>query len=63
LRAGFFGLKKTAAPGVDGLTWTQYEEGLEANLQNLHARVHGEGIERWPSVDGIFRRRMVGVDH
>ena len=62
LRAGFFGLKKTAAPGVDGLTWTQYEEGLEANLQSLHARVHGEGIERWPPVDGIFRRRMGGVD-
>src|ERR1700730_6594186 len=31
LRAGFLGLKKTAAPGVDGLTWTQYEEDLEAN--------------------------------
>ena len=23
LRAGFFGLKKSAAPGVDGLTWAQ----------------------------------------
>ena len=39
LRAGCFGLKKTAAPGIDGVTWTQYEKGLEANLQNLHARV------------------------
>ena len=38
LRASFFGLKKTAAPGVDGLTWTQYEGDLEANLQDLHAR-------------------------
>jgi RNA-directed DNA polymerase len=43
LRAGFFGLKKNAVPGVDGLTWTQYEDGLEANLQSLHARVHGGG--------------------
>ena len=46
LRAGFFGLKKSAAPGVEGLTWTQYEKGFE----------------RGPPVDGIFRRRMGGVE-
>jgi RNA-directed DNA polymerase len=40
LRAGFCSLKKTAAPGIDGLTWAQYAEGLEANLRDLHARVH-----------------------
>jgi RNA-directed DNA polymerase len=40
LRAGFFSLKKAAAPGVDGLTWAQYAEDLEANLRDLHARVH-----------------------
>jgi RNA-directed DNA polymerase len=40
LRAAFLGLKKSAAPGVDGLTWAQYEKGLEANLQDLNARVH-----------------------
>jgi RNA-directed DNA polymerase len=40
LRAGFFSLKRTAAPGIDGLTWARYAEGLEANLQDLHARVH-----------------------
>ena len=62
LRAGFFGLKKTAAPGVDGVTWTQYEEDLEANLHGLHARVHGGGYRALASVDGIFRRRMGGVD-
>jgi hypothetical protein len=27
-----FGLKKTAAPGVDDMTWTEYAENLEANL-------------------------------
>src|SRR6267154_3672133 len=32
LRASFFGLKKTAAPGVDEMTWTEYAEHLEANL-------------------------------
>ena len=61
LRAGFFGLKRTAAPGVDGLTWVQYEEGLEANLQDLHARVHAGAYRALAPIDGTFRRRMVGV--
>jgi hypothetical protein len=66
LRAGFFSLKKIAAPGVDGLTWTQYEEGLEVSFQNLHARVHGGGYRavasrrRYiPKADG--RRRPLGI--
>jgi RNA-directed DNA polymerase len=28
LRASFFGLKKSAAPGVDEMTWADYVEGL-----------------------------------
>ena len=40
LRASFFGLKKSAAPGVDEMTWTEYAEHLEASLVDLHARVH-----------------------
>ena len=32
LRASFFGLKKSAAPGVDEMTWTEYAEHLEASL-------------------------------
>src|SRR5512147_175499 len=36
LRASFFGLKKSAAPGVDDVTWTEYAENLEANLADLH---------------------------
>jgi RNA-directed DNA polymerase len=39
LRDAFSGLKPEAAPGVDGLTWQDYAENLEANLQDLHARV------------------------
>ena len=38
LRAGFLGLKKTAAPGVDERTWIEYAEHLEANLVSLHGR-------------------------
>mgnify|MGYP007041531947 FL=1 len=35
LRAGFFSLKKTAAPGIDGVTWADYAEDLQANLAGL----------------------------
>jgi hypothetical protein len=31
-RASFQALKKNAAPGVDGVTWREYEDGLEARL-------------------------------
>ncbi|WP_431207006.1 hypothetical protein [Burkholderia cepacia] len=40
LRESFFVLKRNAAPGVDGLTWWYYEEGLEEHLRRLHAQVH-----------------------
>src|SRR5208282_5435289 len=32
LRMAFYALKRNAAPGVDGLTWTDYEAGLEPRL-------------------------------
>ena len=32
LEAAFFELKENAAPGVDGLTWRAYEEGLDSNI-------------------------------
>jgi group II intron reverse transcriptase/maturase len=40
LRDAFLALKRRAAPGVDGLTWQDYESGLEVHLQDLHTRVH-----------------------
>jgi group II intron reverse transcriptase/maturase len=40
LRESFHALERGAAPGVDGLTWRQYEEGLEDRLMDLHRRVH-----------------------
>jgi RNA-directed DNA polymerase len=39
LREAYFGLKRDAAPGVDGETWQQYGCALEANLQNLSAQL------------------------
>src|SRR5260370_33209198 len=66
LRASFFGLKKTAAPGVDERTWIEYAEHLEANLLSLHVRVHTGGYRALPSsrkyipkADG--RQRPLGI--
>ena len=40
LRAGFLGLKKAAAPGIDGLLWENSRGDPKTNLGNLHERVH-----------------------
>ena len=40
LQRAFDGLKPKAAPGVDGITWHMYEEGLTARLRDLADRVH-----------------------
>ena len=40
LRDSFYALKRKAAPGVDGVTWQEYETGLEGRLADLHSRVH-----------------------
>jgi RNA-directed DNA polymerase len=39
LRAAYGALRPKAAPGVDGVTWHDYGQDLEANLRDLHARV------------------------
>ena len=39
LRESFYSLKRKAAPGVDGVTWQEYEPGLEDRLVDLHSRV------------------------
>lgn len=49
LEAEFFALKKHAAPGVDGLTWRDYEQDLKANLEDLHARIHRGAYRPMPS--------------
>src|SRR6202040_48719 len=49
LPGGFFGRKKSAAPGVDEMTWTEYAEHLEASLVDLHARVHTGAYRALPS--------------
>jgi RNA-directed DNA polymerase len=45
----FFALKENAAPGVDRLTWRDYEADLERNLTDLHDRVHRGAYRAMPS--------------
>ena len=49
LRDSFYSLKRQAAPGVDQVTWQQYEQGLEARIQDLHGRVHRGAYRAQPS--------------
>jgi RNA-directed DNA polymerase len=39
LRNSYYALKRQAAPGVDGVTWQEYETGLANRLSDLHNRV------------------------
>src|ERR1700738_4288716 len=66
LRESFYSLKRKAAPGVDGVTWQEYETGLEDRLVDLHGRVHRGAYRGLPSrrvyikkEDG--RQRPLGV--
>jgi RNA-directed DNA polymerase len=49
LRESFYALKRKAAPGVDGVTWQEYETGLQDRLIDLHGRVHRGAFRAQPS--------------
>ena len=49
LAEAFFNLKKRAAVGVDGVTWHDYEQALEANIADLHDRIHRGAYRALPS--------------
>jgi RNA-directed DNA polymerase len=49
LTEAFFHLKKRAAVGVDGVTWHDYEQNLEANIADLHGRIHRGAYRALPS--------------
>jgi len=40
LRDSYYALKRDAVPGVDGVTWQEYERDLEEKLADLHSRIH-----------------------
>lgn len=49
LKESYFALKRNAAPGVDGVTWKEYETGLAERLSDLHGRVHRGAYRAQPS--------------
>jgi RNA-directed DNA polymerase len=49
LRDSYFALKREAAAGVDGVTWKEYGQGLEARIRELHDRVHRGSYRAKPS--------------
>jgi RNA-directed DNA polymerase len=66
LRDSFYALKREAAPGVDGVTWQEYEAGVEDRIRDLHSRVQGGAYRAQPSrrvyipkADG--RKRPLGI--
>src|ERR1700681_4280601 len=66
LRESYYSLKKQAAPGVDGVTWVEYGQSLEARLSDLHGRIHRGAYQAQPSrrvwilkTDG--RQRPLGI--
>jgi RNA-directed DNA polymerase len=66
LRDSFYALKRQASPGIDGVTWQEYETGLEDRLTDLLSRVHRGAYRAQPSrrvyipkADG--RQRPLGI--
>jgi len=49
LVAGFFDLKKQAAPGIDDVTWAQYAVEFETQIDDLHGRIHRGTYRAQPS--------------
>ena len=49
LRVAFYAIRRHAAPGVDGVTWQDYEAELETKLTELHDRVHRETYRPQPA--------------
>src|SRR6516225_930114 len=70
LRTAFYALKRKAAPGVDGMTWSDYEADLEPRIEDLAGRVHRGAYRPQPSrrtyipkADGKQRALARGVIH
>jgi len=66
LLESYYTLKRQAAPGVDEVTWQEYEQGVEERISDLHGQVHRGAYRAKPSrrvyipkADG--RQRPLGI--
>ena len=49
LRDSFYALQRKASAGVDGVTWQEYETGVEDRIADLHRRIHRAAYRAQPS--------------
>ena len=66
LRDSYYALKRNAAPGVDGVTWKEYETDLDEKLADLHSRIHRGTYRAQPSKRAYIlkddgRERPLGI--
>jgi RNA-directed DNA polymerase len=62
----FYSLKSEAAPGIDGVTWQQYEANVYDRIEDLHRRIHN-GSYRATLVKRVYipkaggKMRLLGI--
>jgi len=66
LRESFYSMKRSAAAGVDQVTWKAYAQGVEDRLRDLYDRVHRGAYRAQPSrrvyiLKSDGRQRPLGV--
>ncbi len=67
LREAFGRLKRRAAPGIDGVSWAEYAEGLEERLEELEQRLkagryRAQSVKRrWIAKAGSRKRRPLAI--
>lgn len=66
LTESFYALKRDAAAGVDGITWSDYEKQIRSRVTELHREIHSGSYRAKPSrrvyipkADG--RQRPLGI--
>ena len=63
LESSFYGLKRQAASGVDGITWQEYSENLEDKIVDLHNRIQCGSYRPKPAAysgerEHLYRRNV-----
>jgi len=54
----FWELKRDKAPGIDGVTWGEYEENLDENVEDLVVRLKAKRYRPQPVISSVFNTAM-----
>jgi hypothetical protein len=60
LRDSYYALQRKPSPGVDGVTWQEYESGLEDRLIDCTAGFIVERIGQGPQDESLYERLTDG---